>query len=268
MRFSVQTPPWQSHRLCAWIVVYCRHPAREAGKDRQHAKEKGTAMKNHRKPEELWLLADCKIETKQHFLEEGTLVSFHKDRLCLSAGDNNHSLYFILDGKASIYNLTKTGGRKILFVLGPGNLANESVTQDYNSIFCETLEPCQFFKISRKLFLSLMEHDFALARALLGYQEQKIRRLEYQLKNTVGNFYLERKMASKLWKLARDFGIPTDQGILIDMELPVTFLADLLGSPRENTSRACRKFCSLWLILMDKKKIVIPNMESLKLWKN
>ena len=111
-----------------------------------------------------------------------------------------------------------------------------------------------------------MEQDFALARTLLAYQEQKIRRLEYQLKNTVGNVYLERKLASKLWKLARDFGVPSQNGILIDMDLTVTFLADLLGAPRENTSRACRKLCGLGLIHMEKKKITLPDPEQLKLW--
>jgi CRP-like cAMP-binding protein len=215
---------------------------------------------------QLDLLADCRPETKNIFLAQGTAVTCPKGHLCLRAGEDNHSLYFLLNGKVIIYNLTKNGGRKILFVLGNGHLANESITQEYNSVFCETLEPCHLFKIQRKVFLTLMEQDFALARTLLAYQEQKIRRLEYQLKNTVGNVYLERKLASKLWKLARDFGVPSQNGILIDMDLTVTFLADLLGAPRENTSRACRKLCGLGLIHMEKKKITIPDPEQLKLW--
>ncbi|MCI9068906.1 MAG: Crp/Fnr family transcriptional regulator [Lachnospiraceae bacterium] len=217
-------------------------------------------------PGQLGFLADCQAETKKNFLAHGRRVSCPKGHLCLRAGEDNHSLTFILDGKVSVYNLTRTGGRKILFVLGSGHLANESVTGEHNSIFCETLEPCLFFKIPRKKVLSLMEQDFALTHALLSYQEQKIRRLEYQLKNTVGNVYLERKLASKLWKLARDFGIPAGEGILIDMDLTVTFLADLLGVPRENASRACRKFCSLGLIHMDKKRILIPDPEKLRSW--
>lgn len=223
-------------------------------------------MKQSLTPDQLIFLADCRPETKKNFLGHGLVLSCPKGHLCLRAGEDNHSLFFILDGKVSIYNLTKAGGRKILFVLGSGHLANENMTGEYNSIFCEALEPCLLFKIPRKKVLSLMEQDFALTHAFLTYQEQKIRRLEYQLKNTVGNIYLERKLASKLWKLARDFGVPTRQGILIDMDLSVTFLADLLGVPRENASRACRKFCSLGLIRMDKKKILIPNPEKLRLW--
>ena len=225
-------------------------------------------MNPHLSPDRLWFFAGCRPETKQAFLEYGTTISCPKGHLCLQAGGDNHDLFFVLKGKVSIYNLTKTGGRKILFVLGSDSLINESMTQDYNSIFCEALEPCLFFKIARKRFLSLMELDFSLTHALLAYQEQKIRRLEYQLKNTVGNVYLERKLASKLWKLARDFGVPSEHGTLIDMDLSVTFLADLLGVPRENTSRTCRKFCHLGLIHMDKKRIRIPDLEKLKAWKN
>ncbi|MCI8551021.1 MAG: Crp/Fnr family transcriptional regulator [Lachnospiraceae bacterium] len=212
------------------------------------------------------IFKDCRPETRKSLTACGKAVLYSKGSLCLRAGEDNHSLFFILDGKVIIYNLTKTGGRKILFILGRGNLANESVTQNYNSIFCETLEPCRFLKVPRRDFLSMMENDFSLTSSLLRHQEQKIRRLEYQLKNTVGNVYLERKLASKLWKLARDFGVSTPQGTLIDMELSVTFLADLLGVPRENTSRTCRKFCRFGLILMDKKRITIPDTEKLKLW--
>ena len=108
-----------------------------------------------------------------------------------------------------------------------------------------------------------MEDDFQLTKTLLHYQERKLWRLEHQLKNTVGSIYLERKLASKLWKLARDFGIETPNGILIDMNLSITFLSDLLGAPRETTSRVCRKLTDFGLIRIEKKKIYITDREKI-----
>ena len=43
------------------------------------------------------------------------------------------------------------------------------------------------------------------------------------------------------------------------MDLPVTFLADLLGIPRETASRVCGKLQDFGLIIMEKKKIYIPD---------
>lgn len=207
----------------------------------------------------LWFLKNSTDITRARFLKLGSIMSCKKGTYCLRAREANDRIFFLLHGKTAVYNLTSCGKRKILFVLGSGSIVNESLTGEISTIFCETLEPCQFYVIRQDLLLSLMEQDFGLTSALLRYQEKKIWRLEHQLKNTIGSIYLERKLASKLWKLARDFGIPTEKGVLIDMDLRITFLADLLGAPRETTSRVCRKLSDRGLILMEKKRIYIPD---------
>ena len=175
----------------------------------------------------------------------------------LRAREKSSDIYFILDGKVQIYNLTGCGKKKILFILGKDNIANDSVFAGFSAVFCETLENCSFFVISRHDLAELMQADFALTSAIMEYQEKKIWRLEHQLKNSFGSIYLERKLASKLWRLARDFGIETEKGVLIDMELSITFLADLLGVSRENASRACKKLAELGIIAIDKKKVYV-----------
>ena len=100
-----------------------------------------------------------------------------------------------------------------------------------------------------------------LTRRILAAQERKIWRLGHQLKNTMGSIYLERKLAAKLWKLSRDFGVPGKRGLEIDIHMTVTFLADLLGAPRETTSRVCKTLAEHGLIRMEKKRICIPDRE-------
>lgn len=217
-------------------------------------------MKKHTDPESLWLLKDLRPATRDRFLQLGRTASYPKGHLCLREREEDPHIFFILDGKVQIYTLTKCGKKKILFILGPDNIANDSFLYNANTVYCETLEPCRFYLVPRGLLAALMEEDLQLARALFVYQERKISRLERQLKNTVGSIYLERRLASKLWKLARDFGRPTDRGVLIDMDLTITFLADLLGAPRETTSRVCKKLAGQGLLVMDKKKIYITDM--------
>ncbi|MCI8730746.1 MAG: Crp/Fnr family transcriptional regulator [Lachnospiraceae bacterium] len=220
-------------------------------------------MTPHKNPDQLQFLQNCSPDTRRQFLQLGESTACPKGHVCLREQDNNSHILFILDGKVQIYNLTKCGKKKILFILDSGHIANDNILRNSTSVYCETLEPCRFFCIRREDLLCLMEHDFQLTKVLFQYQERKLSRLEHQLKNTLGSIYLERRLASKLWKLARDFGLPDSRGTLIDMDLSITFLADLLGAPRETTSRICKKLADQGLIIMEKKKIYITDMDKI-----
>ena len=116
-------------------------------------------------------------------------------------------------------------------------------------------------KIPAPSFLKAMEKDFALTRRVISVQEKKIWRLGHQLKNTMGSIYLERKLAAKLWKLARDFGKAGNRGIEIDIQMSVTFLADLLGAPRETTSPCVQESDGTWIDHHEKKRIYITDAD-------
>ena len=49
-------------------------------------------------------------------------------------------------------------------------------------------------------YIKLMEKDFSLVRGTMSDQERKMWRLFHQLKNTVGNIYMERKLYDHLVK--------------------------------------------------------------------
>ena len=74
---------------------------------------------------------------------------------------------------------------------------------------------------------------------------------------------MDRKIAAKLWKLGRDFGIPRKDGTEIDINMSVTLLADMLGTSRENTSRLLKNMMAQGLIRHEKKRIIIRDMTRL-----
>ena len=108
-----------------------------------------------------------------------------------------------------------------------------------------------------------MEKDYNLTVAVLSMQDLRIKRMSHQLRNTVSNISIERRLASKLWKLARDFGKPCERGTEIDLNLPITFLADMLGVPRETASRACNRLVNEGLIRIEKKRIFIVDSDEI-----
>ena len=196
--------------------------------------------------------------TVDAFLQHGQLRRYHRGNLILSAREKNPFIFFSVSGKTMVYNLTHDGKQKTLFILKAGVLLNESILSPESvSTFCEALEAVTVLAIPQAVFLDCMEHDFALTKAVLAAAERRVWRLNHQLKNTIGSIHLERKLAAKLWKLARDFGIPSENGIEIDLNLSVTFLADMLGASRETTSRVCTTLVNHGLISMQNKQITI-----------
>ncbi len=195
---------------------------------------------------------------------QGKTERFPKGCLVMRAREPLKSVYVQLFGKSIIYNLTHTGKRKIIFIFGPGNLLNEHVLDIHDSsVFCETIESSQIFSVPVSVFLECMEKDFRLTKSVMAAQEKKIWRMGHQLKNTMGSIYMERKLAAKLWKLSRDFGRETPDGIEIQINMTITFLADMLGAPRETTSRLCKTLTDLGLIQMEKKRITILNPDKM-----
>lgn len=203
-------------------------------------------------------------ETLDILWKAGRLENYRKNHMILRAKESIPNIYVQISGKSIIYNLTHLGKRKILFVFGKGTLLNEHVFHSRDaSFYCETIEKSTVFAVPSGVFIQCMKNDFLLTKAVLDAQERKMWRLGHQLKNTVGSIYMERKMAAKLWKLARDFGIEKEEGIEIDMNMTITLLADMLGAPRETASKTCKALTDYGLISMKKRRIAIVNSEKM-----
>lgn len=224
-------------------------------------------MRTNKKLYQFELFQGLKPETIEQIIEAGRIVEYPKGSILMRAKEPISSIFIQFSGKSMIYNLTHHGKRKIMFIFGEGILLNEHVFNfKRTSVYCETLEKCKVFVIPISDFVKAMEADFVLAKNVLEAQERKIWRLGHQLKNTNSGIFLERKLAAKLWKLSRDFGIDKEGGREIDMNLPITFLADMLGAPRETTSRTCSILVDNGLIQMNKKRIFIPDPDKMSVF--
>lgn len=213
---------------------------------------------------ELTFFDGVALETLEYLWKAGKVHEYAKGEILIRGKEPVAHVYIQMSGKSIQYNLTHQGNRKILFVFGRGTLLNEHIfNHRLISIYCETLEKSEIFVIPVAEFIKQMAADFKLTENVLEAQERKMWRLSHQLKNTMSSVYLERKLASKLWKLSRDFGIDVEEGREIDINMTITFLADMLGVPRETTSRVCSTLVEYNLIKVKKKRIIIINADKL-----
>ena len=194
----------------------------------------------------------------QNLLNESKVVSYKKKEVIFHSRSRTKTVYFVYSGEVMLYNLTKHGNRKVIFILGKGQLLNQSiVSKKPNALFCEAACPVKVIEIAEEQFLQLMEQSHALTRAVLREYERNLWRMGHQLKNTTGN------IAAKLWKLGRDFGVDTEDGVMIDIDLTITLMADLVGAPRENVSRACKVLTDRGLIRYGNKRFTLTDSDGL-----
>ncbi len=173
------------------------------------------------------------------------------------------SIYVIKSGKLALYKQSESAQKKVIFILGKDTIVNEVIIDDLpSSINCEAFEKAEVLCFDRVMFLDVMKEDFELSKIIINSLAMKVRRLYRQGKNSIP-IKVEKRVAAKLWKLSKDYGIEIEEGTLIDLNITITYLADMFGAPRETISRALKILSNEGLIINKNKKIIVPDRDKL-----
>lgn len=179
--------------------------------------------------------------------------------------DEVATLYIIVEGMADLYKLSGSSEKKVIFVCGGGKALNEESLNGLSaSTNCEILSDALILCLPNRALFAAMSQDFQLTKAVMDSMSLKIRRLYHQLKNTANSLRGDRKIAAKLWKLSLDYGVPSGDGVEIDMDLTITYLADMLGSKRETVSRQLRLLSEEGLLIHRQNRFIIIDREKLR----
>jgi CRP-like cAMP-binding protein len=201
-------------------------------------------------------------------LRSGMTIKKYKKGECLFRDKEDAGQFFaVLSGIVFLYKykFNANGEKRSVFVYGPGAMLNEEwLDGKPSSTNCDILQDATIVSIERGVFLRALSQDTMLSSAFMESMALKLRRLYHLLKNTSGNICCETRIAARLWKLSRDFGIPTEKGTEINFDLAVSFLADLIGAQRETVSRQVKLLCDGGLIIFKKNRFTIPDREKLK----
>lgn len=211
------------------------------------------------------LLAKADPLTLEKLRDAALVKEISKGEHLFHDKDRVEEVYFVISGNFTLYKLNSLGEKKVIFVLGKNSLLNETIGTDLpTSISVEAFSDAKVIAIPKDLLLELMEEDFGLSLEILKEMEHKIRRLYRQLKNTAGSIRMDKRLASKLWKLSKDHGIPDAKGVRINLPLSNTYLADLLGTQRETISRQMKVLLEEELIIRENQEIIIPSPTQLR----
>ena len=200
-------------------------------------------------------IQNLKCKATKLKLVKGNLLFFEKDVVT--------SVYIVLEGKVSLFRTLAEDHKKIFFILNEGETINEVIFDNLPaSVSCEAFEDSIILALNKTDLLNIMSTDFQLTVNIINHMSKKIRRLYRQLKNTVP-IKVDKRVAAKLWKLSKDYGIEVEDGTLIDLNISIEYLSHMLGSARETVSRCLKKLEKNGLIKFEFKKIIVINRENL-----
>lgn len=201
------------------------------------------------------------LDTIKEILMNSDLKNYNSGQILFQDKESVTTVYFVIDGVVSLYKYNESGQKKVIFMLDKGKVINEVIIQDLPaSINCEVFEDSVILGINRDKLLRIMKNDFELCRSIIVSLSSKTRRLYRQLKNTSSSIKMEKRLAAKLYKLGKDYGVKCSNGILIDIDMSITYLADLLGSQRETVSRALKSLEKQDLLIHKNKKIYLYDL--------
>ena len=211
------------------------------------------------------ILKNVSSKTIEYIKPYSNLKTYKEREHVFMDKDEISNLYIIVFGKAALYKLNNFGDKKIIFIFDEGKILNEHSLQNIKvSINCEILETSVIMSIPCSIFIKAMENDFLLSKSILDLMSLNIRRLYRQLQNTTNNLECEKKLASKLLKLAKDNGIYCENIVKINIPLTVTYISEMIGSRRETVSRQIKKLSDLSLIEFKDNFIFIKDIEKLR----
>lgn len=209
------------------------------------------------------VLKNCSRDWLAIINEKKNYFVCKKGQAIVQEGMTMDSLYFIYQGKAKtiatgllgkqqIQQLSKTGD--ILGVRGIGG------TYTYpSSIYA--LEDSLICAVRKEIFFDVLEANPNLTLEMLMLVTQELRQSEERMKS-LSLMNVREKVAYSLLYVYEVFGIVSSGEL--DALLSRQELAELAGTTKEQVSKCLSEFEQDGMVMMDCKKITIPDIQKLK----
>lgn len=181
-------------------------------------------------------------------------------------GDAGQLLYLIQSGQVRIFVNGLGGTETDVILFGrPGELFGELSVIDGlpRSATAVALDETVLLTIGREPFRQHMRNIPRLAMNFMQILSKRVRYNTYQI-DSFARLSVSQRLARKLLELVQDFGRVQEDGVFIDMYLPQTVLAGMIGATREMVNRCLRKFREAGWIKVSQGYITIFDPEALR----
>ncbi|WP_353093054.1 Crp/Fnr family transcriptional regulator [Tissierella praeacuta] len=202
-------------------------------------------------------------KTKEKFLDNSSYLEYAKGTTIYLESDPNPLIYLILSGYIVLSKTSIEGKEKYLYYLSKGDFINQCVIDGRGTATtAKVVSDSSLIGINKDILLNLMKEDFDFNLLMLKSLANIIRRSQRQILN-LGSYNTSQRIASRLWKLSRDYGEKIGDYILINAPINQTDISHMVGASRETVNRFFKELETKGIILLKGHSIIITDRDRL-----
>ncbi len=191
----------------------------------------------------------------------GQILKFKAKEQIFFEGDPAIGFYIIISGKVKIFKISPEGREQILHIFGPGEPFGEAAVFAGKNFpaNASTMAPTTTFYIERAKFEQLLNKNPGLALNLLAILSKRL----MIFARMIGDLSLK-EVPARLATYLLILSSKKDGACELELDLPKTQLASLLGTIPETLSRILSRMQRENILKVQGSKITILNKERLE----
>jgi len=188
-----------------------------------------------------------------------------KGEVLFRKGDEGSTLYVIKRGSVRIILPSRLGDEMAPAILSEGDFFGEMALFDGmpRSADVVAIEDTELLALNRSDFLRFIRGKDRAIESVLTYLSLRLRRTD-DLLGDACFLPVASRLAKRLVELAEAWGVPEEEGILIDLKLTQTDLASMVGATRESVNKEMAVLKKDGIIGARVGKTLIVDMERLR----
>ncbi|MCA9692784.1 MAG: Crp/Fnr family transcriptional regulator [Myxococcales bacterium] len=180
------------------------------------------------------------------------------------AGDPGESVFFINGGRVKCSKVSRDGKELTLAYRGAGQIFGELCVFSGapREEMAEAMKNAIITEMPREVFARLLLSDATLTFAFAEIIGQRRREMETKLEHLVFRD-VHAKLAALLLELGKEYGVDSDEGLLIGLKITHQEMANLIGSTRETISLTLAIFKKKGLLNLNGRSVVLLDRDGL-----
>lgn len=190
---------------------------------------------------------------------------YKKGQTIFIEGHPHHGLFCINSGKVKLVKTTADGSETLLRIASPGDIIGGIglLKSDSYATTATVIEDAVICLISADVVRELLQNDRTLALHMIQRWDEEMTRYQ-EITHAMAHKSSKSKLAFMLLYLSKQFGTPSEVGVMLDVQLTRDEFASLIGVACENVIRCFAELKKELLIMEDKKRIFILDQKGLE----
>jgi CRP/FNR family transcriptional regulator len=191
--------------------------------------------------------------------------TYPRGALILHQGDPGDSLFIVVAGRVRIYTLSPEGHELSVWICDEGDFFGEMalLSDEPRSASAEAMQATEILVLQRQAFRDYLLSNPAAAIHTIEVLSKRLRSTTEDAEGLM-SLSVTQRIARKLLQLMERYGVPGEDGVLIDLNLSQEAMATLVGTTRESANRALSALRDRGIVQVDRAGIRVIDPEKLE----